>query len=523
MKLESEEVLHPMHATALSRSSWLWSAAVALGALVWLLLWYRETTASMVSIWERSETFAHGYLIAPIAAYLIWTRRQELARIVPQPDARGLLVLLGLGLLWLVAGVADVLVVKQYALVAMIPGVVYTLLGREVLWAMAFPMAFLMLAVPNGEALIPPMMEFTADFTVGMLQLTGIPVYREGLFFTLPSGDWSVVEGCSGLRYLIASITGGCLYAYLYYRSMRRRLIFIAASIVVPVIANGFRAYMIVMIAHLSDMKLALGVDHFVYGWVWFGIVMFLMFWVGSYWREDEPEAAVSNEPGAPPHRISGTQRKLAVVCVSLVLIAGAWPLYASYLASKWSVAGSLALAAPTGQNAWNGSEENFTNWSPHYQGADKTVYQVYRKENQPVGLFMAYYRSQGQDTELINSQNVMVAQKHPVWSNVGESVRHEEMAQSGLAVRETKLRSASQRLLIWDWNSIAEKRFVNAHYGKLLQARERIFGGSGEGAALILAVPYDEDIEGARTVLRDFIKGMMPAINESLRKAKPD
>ena len=103
----------------------------------------------------------------------------------------------------------------------------------------AFPLAYLLLAVPFGEALIPPLIDFTADFTVTALQLTGIPVYREGSFFTIPSGNWSVVEACSGLRYLIASFTLGTLYAYLTYRSLKRRLIFIALSVIVPIIANG--------------------------------------------------------------------------------------------------------------------------------------------------------------------------------------------------------------------------------------------------------------------------------------------
>ena len=63
-------------------------------------------------------------------------------------------------------------------------------------------------------------------------------------------------------------------------------MLFVALSVIVPIIANGMRAYMIVMIAHLSDMKLALGVDHLIYGWVFFGIVMLLLFWIGSFWRE---------------------------------------------------------------------------------------------------------------------------------------------------------------------------------------------------------------------------------------------
>jgi hypothetical protein len=69
---------------------------------------------------------------------------------------------------------------------------------------------------------------------------------------------------------------------------------------IVPVIANGLRAYMIVMIGHLSSMQLATGVDHIIYGWLFFGLVMFLMFWIGSYWREDTepPHVATVNPDG---------------------------------------------------------------------------------------------------------------------------------------------------------------------------------------------------------------------------------
>ena len=116
--------------------------------------------------------------------------------------------------------------------------------------SLAFPLLFLLFAVPFGEVFIAPLIEFTADFTVAAVQLTGIPVLRNGTRFDLPTGSWSVVEACSGVRYLISSVTLGCLYAYLTYRSTTRRALFVALSIVVPIIANGLRAYMIVMIGH---------------------------------------------------------------------------------------------------------------------------------------------------------------------------------------------------------------------------------------------------------------------------------
>ena len=140
---------------------------------------------------------------------------QASQQLSPQPNLLALLVLGGLGFCWLLATLASVQVFEQFFLIAMIPAAVWAILGNRMVWALAFPLAYLLLAVPFGDALILPLIDFTADFTVTALQLTGIPVYREGSFFSIPSGNWSVVEACSGLRYLIASFTLGTLYAYL--------------------------------------------------------------------------------------------------------------------------------------------------------------------------------------------------------------------------------------------------------------------------------------------------------------------
>ena len=108
------------------------------------------TTWSTVAIWERSETFAHGYLIFPVSAYLIWSKRRELAHCSPEPDLRGLPLLAVFGLGWLLADLAGVLVVQQYSLVIMIPLLVWLILGKRVA-GLLFPLMFLLFAVPVGE------------------------------------------------------------------------------------------------------------------------------------------------------------------------------------------------------------------------------------------------------------------------------------------------------------------------------------------------------------------------------------
>ena len=285
----------PGPAPARRRSTQLLLALIALQVLV-----YGSTYLSMAQIWWRSETFSHGFLIFPIAAWLVWRNRAELARLPLAPDLRALLPLLALALGWAVARSVDVLVVEQFAVVFMLPVLVWLCLGLRAVWALAFPLAFILLAVPVGEFLIYPMMEFTAAFTVNAVRLTGIPVFWDGMFFTLPSGTWNIVEGCSGVRYIIASVTLGVLYAYLTYYSYWRRAAFILAACLVPVIANGMRAFIIVMLGHFSGMKIATGVDHLIYGWVWFGIVMFFLFWVGGFFRDEHPVGPDSSGQSAP-------------------------------------------------------------------------------------------------------------------------------------------------------------------------------------------------------------------------------
>src|SRR5690606_18637194 len=189
-----------------------------------------------------------------------------------------LLLVAASGLAWLFANMVDVLVVQQLAFVAMIISGIWAITGTALTRRAAFPLGFLFLAVPMGEGLIPPLMDLTAATTEAMVRATGIPVYREGMYLFLPSGTWSVIAECSGVRYLVASLTLGLLYAYLIYHSLWRRLIFILMSILVPIAANSVRAYGVVMLGHISDMEFATGDDHLVYGWVFFGLVILLMF-----------------------------------------------------------------------------------------------------------------------------------------------------------------------------------------------------------------------------------------------------
>ena len=154
----------------------------------------------MVSVWQRSDTFAHGMVVPFISLWLIWRLRSTLNGIDLRVDWRALAIFVVAVGMWAAGVIADAMVVQQFALVTTLISGVWLLYGVAITRTILFPLGFMYLAVPAGEFLIPHLVDLTAIFTVRAIRLTGIPIYVEGNSFMLPTGSWSVVSACSGIR-----------------------------------------------------------------------------------------------------------------------------------------------------------------------------------------------------------------------------------------------------------------------------------------------------------------------------------
>lgn len=485
---------------------------------------YYQTTWSMVATWNRSETYAHGFLILPFSIYMIWTRRQQLLLLDHQPNFLALITLCGIGFIWLIATLASVQIVTQYMLVAMIPIIVWAILGNRILIATAFPLMYLFFAVPFGDVLIPPLIDFTADFTVSALQLTGVPVFREGTFFSLPTGNWSVVEACSGLRYLIASVTLGTLYAYLTYFSFKRRIIFIILSIIVPIIANGIRAYLIVMTGHLSGMTMAVGVDHLIYGWIFFGFVMLLLFWAGSFWREDDNDEIKQvthlNKNHEKTNKSSSINRTL-LMAFTVFAVAFIWPISASHINKQTRLNATHKIEVSYPSKDWSVNSDPMTSWEPVYMGEPTKLYNNYQHNNKRVSLFITYYHNQHQGNELISFGNTLVKEHGDIWRNINETTRTVVINSQELKIRQTQLHSHSSKLLVWRWYWLDDIETINPYIAKALLAKNMLFSNSGGGAEIILASHYEDSIDEATDAMNKFLSDLKPSILAGLHKAE--
>lgn len=486
-----------------------------------VLLVYRQTGMAMVEIWERSETFAHAFVVPPISVWLIWRQRAALARQQPSASPLFLLPMAAMSLLWLLGELAAVNAATQLAFTAMLVLSVPLCLGWSVARVIAFPLGFLFFAVPIGEFLMPQFMSWTADFTVSALRLSGIPVYREGLQFVIPSGNWSVVEACSGIRYLMASVMVGTLFAYLNYQSLKRRWIFVAFSVFLPIVANWIRAYLTVLLGHVSGNKLATGVDHLVYGWVFFGVIMLAMFMVGARWSE--PDAQLSPTAPAPALARGGST--------------GWWPLILAFvlvcLPYAWfqRLEHSMASGAPelhkpvSTSSKWSVQATLNPRLQPVYEAPAAESQWVFRQGGQEVGVYAAYYRHQGYASKLISSNNELVTSKDRQWAAVGQaSVR---LSDPALDLRSTELRAlsaeavqANSRLLVWQIYWINGQALSSDWQAKVVGALYRLLGRGDDAAVMVFYTDKGEGGAGER-LLQAFVKENWSALDATLRQTR--
>ncbi len=247
--------------------------ALALAIAAVLLLFARDV-GDMAAIWWNVSTYQHCLFVLPIIAWLLWQRSDEVAPTLPVGWPPGLALVLGGGIVWLLGEAGGVALVRHIGVVAMVQASVVAILGPAVARAILFPLFYLVFLVPFGDEFVGPMQTLTAKMTMALLGATNIAASIDGVFITTRAGWFEVAEACAGVKFLVAMVAYATLAANLCFRSTLRRAAFMAFACVVPVLANGVRAWGTIFAADFIGVERATGLDHLIYGWVFFAVVM---------------------------------------------------------------------------------------------------------------------------------------------------------------------------------------------------------------------------------------------------------
>ncbi|MDE8653532.1 exosortase A [Novosphingobium album (ex Liu et al. 2023)] len=383
-----------------------WRIGAARFALAWLVLpiAFAHDWATMAGQWWDSSTYNHILVIPVILAWLVWQRLPELVKIKPVAWWPGLVAMGGALLVWLLGAVSGLDLARQAGAVGVMAAAVPLLLGPRVAWALLFPLAYMAFLVPFGDELITVLQTITARITITLVNWSGIPALIDGVFIETPAGLFEVAEACSGVKFLIAMIAFGVLAANVCFISWTRRFALLAACLVVPIVANGVRAWGTIFAAQYVGIEKAAGIDHIIYGWAFFAIVLMLV--IAGAWRffdrpVDDPMidgAAIAADPRLARlerARIGGVPALLAVAA----LVAGVhgWAFAADRLAAP--LPRQIALPPVAGWHRVDYAPAIW--WEPRAGGAEHRLLGRYADDaGHEVDVFIALYSGQGDGRE---------------------------------------------------------------------------------------------------------------------------
>ena len=480
-----------------NRDSILVTCSILLFLSLWLYL-FQNTLASTVNTWNTSDTYGHGYLIPLLSLYFIWLKRFELRATIIQPCYWAIVPIIGLCLFWLIGELSYTNVIKQFAVFLFPLFFVLFMFGWKVSKVIVFPLIFLIFCVPFGEGLIPLLQVITAEITIYFIGVIGIPVYVDGLFITLTSGVFEVAKACSGISYLISSLAIGSFYAFISYNSPKHRAYFIFFSLLVPIIANGLRALLIVLLAHYSDLAIATGFDHLIYGWVFFGVILFIMFSVGARWADNnvfKDENWLKEQKR--PEQYKNIFAAFLVFIIPLILVKFYSQSIDSIADKQWSNAKII-------QHSENWQENSLVKGSAisKFSKADKVQYEQFVKNRFSVDFYGAYFEREHEGKEFISYEN-------RIYDINQWALDKSEVIQIGDATfnRYEVVNSTGKRKQIVFSYIVNEESYISRAKVKLAMLQNKVFNHQASALYVAFTSDYTHNSEQEKTEIINFIK----------------
>lgn len=246
------------------------SGQIALiGAIAVVMYWH--VIPAMVLDWWRDEGYSYGFLIPPLVAYVVWSRRSRIAAEPVYPDYRGLFVIASACLFYLAGRLAVEFFLTRTSLVLLIAGLVWTFWGLRRLQLLAFPLVLLFSMIPLPTVVyyqvIAPLQLYSSSMATMVVRLLGLTIYRDGNIIYLPNISLGVAEACSGLHSALSLSITALLLGYVECSRWRTRAGLLVLAIPIAIFFNIVRIAGTAVLAE-ANPELATGFYHSFSGWI---------------------------------------------------------------------------------------------------------------------------------------------------------------------------------------------------------------------------------------------------------------
>jgi exosortase A len=440
--------------------------------------------------WTQLTTYSHGYLVAAMAVWLVYSRWKNDPPVSIRPDWSALVVL---ALLLLLLAVMDLLflnVPRIYLLPLLLVAVTASVFGRHAAKHVASGAFLIYFSLPIWESAIAVLQPLTTAVATTFLSLVGVTVYISGNFVTIPSGTFEIAEDCSGLRYLLIALSLSYFYAFAWLSDWRKRVVLIGFAILAALVCNWVRVFSVILVGYLSEMQHSLVQDHKMFGWVLFLVFMIPVFAlaVRLQGRASDTEKAANH--GETNRHVRGV---LAGAIAASVILVGAragvtWAARMDPLGADVPHISDFGAHAVSADSAWQ----------PRFDGASVSHGRLTGSRSD-VEVYLAVYAHQSEETRLIAYGNSFVPYS---WRAVNTRTIRVPIGSEMLTLSEFEGYVGGVRRLIWGWYLVAGMPASGPIEAKLKELTG-IFKGRRDAVAIALSVEcVADDCRAARRQL---------------------
>ena len=500
----------------------------------------------VVNDWER-DGYSYCYLIPFVVLYLLWYKWSEFVKIASRPSWSGLFpFLLGLAFFWLgeLGGEFLTLYLSMWLVVV---GLCWMHFGWKKLKVIGFPLFFILTLFPLPAFLNTKIMLqlrlISSTFGVKMIQLYGLPVYREGNIIDLGFTQLQVVEACSGLHSLISLVVLCLLIIYFFDAHWWKRVFLLVSSVPTAILANSVRIAATAILYKYFGAEVAEGFFHSFSGLLIFVLCLPVLLiemkileklpprrlTTKSKGKGDGDPESVADGLKPPDGDTSGQQagepgglRILQPVFITAVLLLVAMSGISSAVEFREKIPVKKSLSQfPHNVGAWTAKGQQKLD-QVFIDVLDLNEYVVVDYDNRSgkrVNLYVAYYESQSKGQSIHSPATCLPGSG---WSfDQSGTIKISDIpgTDGNPEINRAVMQMGSLKQISYYWFVARGRILKNAYQLKIYNFWDALTKQRTDGALvrLITKVYEDENIEAADVRLKQFVKDIFPVLEEHI------
>lgn len=264
-------------------------------------------SSSISMLWKKWTLWDQDLAHALPTLALMFVLLAQRHFITTQPASRTpwywlqLIALGGCSLLWYLFESLSISLPAYLLILIIMCLFISTSLSTKTMLATLPYIGLIVFTIPIWSELTSVLVSASSTMVGYAVKLSNLTALLDGNSIFLPYGTIHIADGCSGLRYFTIALLMGYTLALINQYSPARALATITIAILLGLIANWLRIYLLVLIGYYTEMQSSLMEDHESFGWIIFACILIPSIYFSPVSKQLAPNIEIPQRPSLLP------------------------------------------------------------------------------------------------------------------------------------------------------------------------------------------------------------------------------